>query len=320
MLAATGAMAAGAAAAAAETVRRQRARRRKRERRFRLEPGEPVSAGIRRIALGQIDLVADALSDGARDGGPSDVAIHDARKALKRLRALLRLAREELGPDVRARENAAFRDAGRRLSGARDAAVLADTLDELVRGGGEAVPGGAFGGLRAALAASAGGPAPADVTAVQAAMAAARERVEAWPLPEPGEPAALAAGLRRIQRRGRRAAREASDEPDAEHLHELRKRTKDLWHAGQVLRPAQPKAMRAISRRAHDLSDLLGTDHDLAMLLAAARERPETLAAGEPELLETLVEQRRAALRDDALARARKLYARKPRAVAALVS
>lgn len=320
MLAATGVLAAGAAAAAAESVRRRRAKRVRQDRRYRLAAGEPVSAGVRRIALGQIDLICDALSGGARDGGPSDAAIHDARKALKRLRALLRLARAELGPDVRARENAAFREAGRRLSGARDAAVLGDTLAELVRGGSEAVPEGTFGGLQTALAAGAGEPARADIEAVLAAMAAARARVEAWQLPEPGDARAVAAGLGRIQRRGRRALREARAEPDAERLHELRKRAKDLWYAAQILRRAHPKAMRRIRRRAHELSDLLGADHDLVMLLAAARVRQETLAPGELGLLEALVARRRAALRDDALARARRLYAAKPRAVAALVA
>jgi hypothetical protein len=56
---------------------------------------------------------------------------------------------------------------------------------------------------------------------------------------------ALRPGLQRIYRRGGRSMRAAADEPIDEHLHEWRKRTKDLWHALQILRPADPKRMKA---------------------------------------------------------------------------
>ena len=49
--------------------------------------------------------------------------MHETRKALKRLRALVRLLREELGEQAFERENAALRDVARRLAGARDAEV-----------------------------------------------------------------------------------------------------------------------------------------------------------------------------------------------------
>src|SRR5215218_7361593 len=129
VIAATGAVAAAGAAAVAGTASKVRARRRKRARRYRLEAGEPMPDGVRRIALGQLDLVADDIA--APDDGPDDEAVHEARKAFKRLRALLRVNRDQLGDDIRRRENAAFRDAGRRLSGARDARVVVATFDDL---------------------------------------------------------------------------------------------------------------------------------------------------------------------------------------------
>ena len=57
--------------------------------------------------------------------------MHEARKDMKKLRALLRLARGELGEDTFRRENACFRDAGRELAGVRDADVMLDTLTSL---------------------------------------------------------------------------------------------------------------------------------------------------------------------------------------------
>ena len=93
---------------------------------FRFDPAEPVPDEVRRVARGRIDHALDELrgdSDSTREE-----AVHEARKDMKKLRALLRLVRDELGDDVYRRENVSFRDAGRRLAGARDSQVLLETL------------------------------------------------------------------------------------------------------------------------------------------------------------------------------------------------
>jgi CHAD domain-containing protein len=151
---------------------------------------------------------------------------------------------------------------------------------------------------------------------VQGALAAARRRVAGWPIDDDGGLELLEPGFERIYRRGRRALKAARNDPDTEQRHELRKRAKDLWHAAQILRPAAPKPMRKLARRAHALSDLAGDDHDLAVLRAAARERHATLARGELALLEGLIARRRGRLQRKALSRARRVYARKPRKLA----
>jgi CHAD domain-containing protein len=309
-----GAVAAGAAAAAG-TAARVRARRRRGFRRYRLGEDEPVPEGIRRVADGQLDLIASEL-DRSKDGRRDD-AVHESRKSFKRLRALVRLTRDQLGPEVRRRENAAFRDAGRKLSGARDARVLVETLDELVADNRDRLQPEAFGRLRAALIEDRATSESSDD--VLMAVDAARARVETWPLGGDGGTRTLEPGFKRIYRRGRRAYRTAEDDATSEHLHELRKRTKDVWHAAQVLRPAAPKRLRKLGRAAHKLSDVLGDDHDLAALLEASRKHAATLAPAERELLTEIVEGRRAKLQRKALKRARKLYSAKPRKLARVV-
>jgi CHAD domain-containing protein len=318
MEAAAGAAAAGGALAAGKLVRDRVAQRSERRARvYRLRPEEGAPEGVRRIARGQIDLAREELTG----QGKSDVgeAVHEARKAFKRVRALLRLARDELADDVYRRENETFRDAGRALSGVRDAAVLVETLDDIrTRYAGE-LPDGAFGGLRDALdeeARAAHDALEDDRTAIEGVagtLDAARARVAGWRV---AEGATLAPGFKRIYRRGRRALRAAGEDGSTESLHELRKRAKDLWHAAQVLQRAVPGKLR---RGAHDLSDAVGDDHDLAVLLDAVRQRPQALAPGERELLVSLVGRRRAELQRTALERGRKLYARKPRAMAKVV-
>ena len=88
-----------------------------------------MPAGIRRIALEQID---QALAQLTGPGNDPVRAVHNARTCFKRLRAVLRLVRNEIRTDVYRRENALYRDAGRRLSAVWHSAARLRTLDKLV--------------------------------------------------------------------------------------------------------------------------------------------------------------------------------------------
>jgi CHAD domain-containing protein len=314
---AAGAVASGGALAAGKLVRDRVVDRSTRRRtRFRLAPDEGAADGLRRIARGQIELADGRLQSGDDVGE----AVHETRKSFKRLRAVVRLARDPLGDEVYRAENRAYRDTGRELSGARDAQVLRETLDDLRRRYRKEIHDDAFAGLREALDADAEAAherIASDAGAVEevrASLGAARDRIATWPLPEDADAGVLAPGFERIYKRGRRALKAAERSRDDESMHELRKRSKDLWHAAQILRPVAPRRMKRLGRRAHALSDLLGDDHDLAVLMDAARERHRTLRRGELALLRALVGRRRSRLQRDALACARRVYARKPRA------
>ena len=95
---------------------------------YRLGRGEPAGEGLRRIAIGRLDHAEDQL---AGDGDPAE-AVHEARKDLKKLRAVLRLLRSRVGKQLYRRENTDFRDTARLLATSRDAQVHLDTLDALV--------------------------------------------------------------------------------------------------------------------------------------------------------------------------------------------
>src|ERR671914_198953 len=288
------------------------------KRRFRLGDGEPVPDGVRRIACEQLDMSIERLQgDADEDLG---TAVHETRKSLKRLRATVRLARDELGDEAYRRENVAFRDAGRRLGGARDSQVLLETLDALTDRYPDEAPPERFARFKRTLVGQHGAAQRrlcegAAVAEVLGELRRARENVAEWQLEREGLDA-LAPGFKRIYRRGRRAYRAARQEPTTENLHELRKRAKYLWYAAQIVRGAAPKQMKRVARRAHELSDLIGVDHDLALLAQRATERrdrfPDAAAAGE---LAELVERRRAEIQRDALDLARRLFRKKPRKI-----
>jgi CHAD domain-containing protein len=155
----------------------------------------------------------------------------------------------------------------------------------------------------------------AAVIEVLSGLRRARERVPDWHL-EREDLDALAPGFRRIYSRGRRAYRTARQEPSTENLHEQRKRAKYLWYAAQIVTPAAPKKIKRIARRAHELSNLIGEDHDLALLAERAAERrdrfPDETAADE---LAKLVEHRRAQLQSAAIDLGKRLFRKKPRKV-----
>jgi CHAD domain-containing protein len=334
----------GVAIARAERDRRAGRRRAAAQRQFALLPGELPVEGLRRMALGQLDLAIDLLGEGRLD----ERAVHETRKALKRLRALVRLLRHELGEEVFARESAALREAGRRLSGARDAEVMVSSLDRLIR----RHPGNlgrrrgvkrlrrALERERKATAARALGDA-ATRAQVMAELRALRHRVTGWQLIGPPGLEAAERDLKRIYGNGRRrmhrAARGKGDRARA--MHEWRKRVKDLRYAAEMLERRDPsehkgrrrrrarenvgaKRLRRLARRADRLGEALGEEHDLAMLAQRISAPGKSQGPGgergrlgrrNRRTVLKLIAKRRRKLRSQTLREGARLYRRPPK-------
>jgi CHAD domain-containing protein len=310
-------VAAGAAAAAGKAGWDRLARSNGAPHRFRLEKGERLADGIRGVLEGQVERAISHLE--GREDEPLDQAVHEARKSFKRSRAALRLARAELDPEAFSRENRRYRDLGRDLAGVRDADVLIATLDDIATRSGR---DGAFAGLRQRLEAereARRAEALHDEEARGAAIGRLREAREAIAdLPLEGQdPAVLIAGLRRTYRDGRRAARAAGETHATEALHDWRKRVKDLWHQCQVLKPLWPARMKTMASQASKLSDLLGEDHDLAVLTETAQANEEALTEEERRVLFREIRRRRRKLQRKADELGETLYSERPRKLAA---
>lgn len=278
---------------------------------YRLDLSADPAGAVRDVAREQLaDAIRNLRDD--RDDDPV-AAVHEARKDLKKTRSLLRLARPGLDTGVYRRENGALRDAGRALSGTRDADVLVEVAEALAARYGGQIPEASFTALRDDLAADAqaarAGDGDGGAGDVVAALEGVAVRAADWPL-EDCDRDALVAGAERAYRRGRAALADALDEPTDERLHDLRKRVKDLWYHARLLEDAFPRVLKAQGKAAHKLSDLLGDDHDLAVL--AERVRGGTFV--DDDTILELVARRRAELRDDAVRLARRLYAEPPKA------
>jgi CHAD domain-containing protein len=73
---------------------------------------------------------------------PSSRAVHEARRRLRRARAVLKLGRGTAVERECARAGAACRRAARALAPLRDARVFAETLEDLLSRGGADLPAG----------------------------------------------------------------------------------------------------------------------------------------------------------------------------------
>jgi CHAD domain-containing protein len=279
---------------------------------FRLKRKESEKKGIRRVAHGRAEEAVELLRD---EGADPVKAVHEARKDLKKLRSTLKLVRPALGRKAYDRENRRFRDAGRALSDARDAQVLADTVDALAERFAEDPPPGGWWDLRAALGV-AEAPADGDLESLRERTAAEIERgdeaIGEWPLGENGFDL-LRPGLRRAYARGRKSFRRARKQGGDKALHEFRKRSKDLWYQLRLLRRGWPVVLQAAADEAHELSDRLGDDRDLVLLRAHLGEAGEALTAEQRTHLDRLIDRRRAELQKQAFAYGQRLFAERPK-------
>ncbi len=284
---------------------------------YQLDRQETPQQGMRRIILEQVAYVHGLMID---PQPTPEKAVHEARKSFKRIRAALRLVREETGEAWFHRQNRLYRDASRVLAPARDSTVLVLTLDAVAESYAEVVSPASFDPIRRQLAVRHKQIVhdllvDQDITAVVAQqMEAARAPIDQLPLSSL-DFSAFAGGLRRVYKRGRKGmARAYADPADPANFHEWRKRVKYLWHHLDILNGKQPRLLAELAEDLHQLSDYLGDAHDLVQLRKTLLAEPALFAA-EANLttLLALIDRRRRALEEAARPLGRQIYAETPR-------
>lgn len=274
---------------------------------FVLRRDEPLPEGLHRLAAAQLQRALDQLLAGA----DPEEEIHEARKALKRLRALVCLARADLGPERMRWEHRALGRCAALLAGQRDAAALVGCLEAL-----QEWSGGAFPRVRRWLAQRQGeaGREGAVGEAVDG-LRWAQCRLESWGLQGRGWQS-LGPGVRWVYGRARRCLRLARNEGGEEAFHTWRRYVKYGWYHAQVLQGVWPPVMLALQGELDRTAELLGAEHDLTVLaeLLAGEETPRVSRA-EAQRVAALIPQRQAQLRAAALELGARLYAEPPRAL-----
>lgn len=281
---------------------------------YRLWMSEPVLEGVQRIALEQIDK---ALHEIQSDEIDRHKAVHQVRKRCKKIRGLVRLVRPAF-EDIYQIENATYRDASRRLSALRDTEAMIETFDDLMDVFGDVVDRERLASVREELerrrvfVAEHEFDLDARLEEFEQTIREARDRVESWDLDDDGWDA-IAGGLRKTYQRGRVRMADAYEHPSTEAFHEWRKRVKYHWYHMRLLRDIWADEMNPRRKAAKDIADLLGDEHDLAVLREAVLEAPP--AFGDSRVVQTLValiDRRRVELREAAEPLGMRLYAERP--------
>ena len=235
---------------------------------FAIKPDQRVAQEVCRLAARQLELAAEELQAQPAADEPHQ-HVHEARRHLKKVRALMRLARPALTSHAW-NTNRRLRAAGRALAPLADADAMVQLIGVLAA---------RFAGERSREVDAALRPLLVDrrdrisraMTVagghanVIAQIDATRDRLERWRLTGSGF-RVVGGGLRRSARRARRACQRALERPTGERYHAWRQRVKDLWLQVRLLEQRTGGRLGALEAQLEQLDGVLGQYHDCTLL------------------------------------------------------
>src|SRR5262245_40479341 len=217
---------------------------------FRIRPDESVSHGLRRLAAKSLKAAGDELQ---RRTPPDDEAIHEVRKSVKKVRAIVDAVEADDGRGTR-KERKRLRRINHVLSPLRDADAILTTLAALKRRNPRLFTEHSLARVRRDLSLRKQKAMRAVDHGTWKKLArefsALRATVKRWPLTHDGF-RALRPALRATHQRGRRALIRSSKTRRATDFHEWRKQIKALWYELRLLEGAGGMIRRHVATLHH---------------------------------------------------------------------
>jgi CHAD domain-containing protein len=241
-----------------------------------LKRNEGLTEGLQRVAKELLRDLLQAIGPERLTSGQ----VHDARKVIKNLRAVLRLTRGALHDEARRKRNEALRNLADPLSGPRDAVVRLAAFEDVYH---EDLNGNSHPKAESSWATplhqSLAEKARALVPSQSYQEAAEKVRRLGGDQLLPFEDAhrrqtrgndswenIIQKGLRKTYRQGRGLMRQVVGHADAsdEEWHELRKRVKDLGYQLRLLKKV--KGVKSLLGKLDEVGTALGDARDLTLL------------------------------------------------------
>jgi len=247
---------------------------------YRLKRKRAVPKELRRIISEEIETAASEL----RNPQPlSETSVHEARKSIKKMRAAIRLMRDELGSHYKD-ENRFLGDVGRSLSDLRDASVLVSSLDSLKTRTENRETENCLQNLAGEFRRRHHRMMDDEHSSVVLEAAARQleslaERLQSWPCSAKGF-RGLRTGCKRTLKRTRAAFEMVQRNGTAQHLHDWRKRVKDHWYHVRLLSGLWPDVMTSFESKLNELETKLGDHHNLQVLKERIEDSKERGCAG----------------------------------------
>jgi hypothetical protein len=245
----------------------------------------------------------------------SDEAIHEARRHVKKVRALIRLVQPSLGDFYRP-SNTRLRVVHRLLAPVADAEAVVGTLARLDRRFRRELPRRSIRSIREGLKerwSRVDRQAKADhvlQTCIRL-LRTEQEEVRQWRLGDSGF-RAVAPGLKRSVRRARRSMAVARAHPTPEHYHTWRQRVKDHWFQVRLLEGRCDDRLLGYERRLEALDGYLGEYHN-CVLLETILVTEAVLPPGDAARVLQLLRRYQRNLRQNAQSRGAHIYRETPR-------
>ncbi len=231
---------------------------------YRIDVQKNFQTEIKRIITEQLSGVTSKINDPEVE---FDEKVHASRKHFKKIRAVWRLIRDDIGKKMYQSENVFYRDLGRKLAVMPEVRVHLKTLKDMEE---DHADEDSFNQIQAYL---------------QKRYASEKERVKQEHIldqiteqVELGKQRvidlqlsneifnAFEKGIKRVYKKGTKALEAAKKDTSTENLHEWRKRVKYLWYHVRLLQNVWKPVLKGYENSLDILSDYLGDEHDLSEL------------------------------------------------------
>ncbi len=276
---------------------------------FSITNHEEISVATHRIITEQYDLIISSC----RNHEDPDLSVHDIRKASKRIRALLRMLKPDLPPEIYLRENTFLKEISRKLSVARNFHVFEEEFDNIVSAGIIDLPDKTINNIKQHLKEK-----KEDAFdlitgleifhSIAKKTEEAKERFAAVDLSMLG-PHTFYKGIGKVFSWGQKQMMHSQQFPTDENLHEMRKRIKTLMYLVKLIKDVSPEFFNGYFKGLKSASLALGEDHNMAELNDYIDTLDEKLVSAEEKLeIESYISSQRQQIQLEVWPEIAKLY------------
>ncbi len=245
-------------------------------------------------------------------------AVHTARKCFKKIRAALRLIRDE--SDFYKEQNVFFRDLGRKVSDVRDATSMISTVENLRQHYNSKLYKNSFTELETAIIAYRedlsqklweDGDLLKDIVEK---LKVKKAEVPVWSL-SIKHFSEIKPSIKRVYKRGKHRLADCENSGASEDFHQWRKRAKYMRYILRMLYDAWPAVLKPLEDELHQITDLVGDEHDIHVLKAWVSKHDFLFSQqDEHELFEAICLHRQKNLRARVLLLGKRWYLQGPSA------
>lgn len=241
---------------------------------YKINPLQNPEFEFHRILKEKAEKTISLLND---ESVAFDVKVHDFRTNIKKMRAVLKLMRYNLGDEVYRHENSFYRELQNELSPVRDSYIRQYTLTSLLPKASRSLNvrlfDRYFAELNSRYEAVRKEYISGDIIGkVKNGLEEHTAKISLLTLEDDGIDTA-GRGLKKIYKQALRAMETAMKESTPENMHEWRKKTKYLWYQVKMLKLIWPGIMGSLGKEIHQLSDYLGNEHDLSILTETLNDK-----------------------------------------------